>query len=79
MRADGIALEVGGDGEKGVAGAAEDGLFVPFGLWPGLEGMIGEGVVAGFAGVEEAAAFHFDGDDVEGGMVVEAAGLGIEI
>ena len=79
MRADRIALKIGGDGEKGVAGAAEDGLFVPFGLRPRLEGMIGEGVVAVFAGVEEAAAFHFDGDDVERGVVVEAAGLRVEI
>lgn len=32
-----------------------------------------------FAGVVEAAAFHFDGDDVERGMVMKAAGLEIEI
>ena len=75
----GVALEVGGDREDGVAGTAEDGGFLPFGLGPGIEGMVGEGVVALFAGVEEAAAFHFDGDDVEWGMVVEAAGLGVEM
>lgn len=75
----GVALEVGGDREDGVAGTAEDGEFLPFGLGPGLDGMVGEGVVAVFAGVEEAAAFHFDGDDVEGGVVVEAAGLRIEM
>ena len=54
-------------------------MFVPFGLRPGHEGMVGESVVAVFAGVEEAAAFHFDGDDVERGVVVEAAGLRVEI
>jgi hypothetical protein len=32
-----------------------------------------------FAGVVGPAAFHFDGDDVERGVVVEAAGLGIEV
>ncbi|HMD09472.1 MAG TPA: hypothetical protein VKH63_18220 [Candidatus Acidoferrum sp.] len=31
------------------------------------------------AGVVDAAAFHFDGDDVEWGVVMEAAGLGIEV
>ncbi|MGB7283694.1 MAG: hypothetical protein WBE13_15620 [Candidatus Acidiferrum sp.] len=62
-----------------MAGATEDGEFVKFGGGPRHEGMVGEGVVAVFAGVEEAAAFHFDGDDVEGGMVVKTAGLGIEI
>jgi hypothetical protein len=41
--------------------------------------MVGEGVVAVFAGVEEAAAFHFDSDDVERRVVMETAGLGIEI
>ncbi len=77
--ADGIASEVGGDGEYGAAGAAEDAGFVEFGGGPGLEGMIGEGVVAILAGVKEAATFHFDGDDVERGVVMEAAGLRIEM
>ena len=31
----GIGMEVGVDGELGVAVAAEDGLGVPFGLGPG--------------------------------------------
>jgi len=78
-RAAGIALEVDGDGELGAAGAAEDGLGVTFGLGPGLERMVGEGVVAVFAGVVGGAAFQFDGDDVGGAVVVEAAGLGIEV
>lgn len=41
--------------------------------------MAGEGFVAVFAGVEEAAAGHLDGDDVEGGVVVEAAGLLVQL
>ncbi len=32
-----------------------------------------------FAGVKEAAAGHLDGDDVEGGVVVEAAGLLVQL
>ena len=35
--------------------------------------------MAVFAGLVEAATFHFDGDDVERGMVMKATGLGIEI
>lgn len=77
-RAARVGLEVGGDSEDGAAGAAKDGRFVEFGGGPGREGMFGQGVVAVCAGVKEAAAFHFDGHDVQGGMVVEAAGLRIE-
>jgi len=54
-------------------------LRMPFRLGPGLDGVIGQGVVAIFAGVVDPAAFHFDGDDVGGAMVVEAAGFGIEV
>jgi hypothetical protein len=79
LGADGVGLEVGGDRELGTAHAAEDGLVVPLGVGPGLDGMVGEGDVAVFAGVVDAAALHFDGDDVERGVVVEAAGLRIEV
>lgn len=41
--------------------------------------MIRERDVAVFASVVNAAAFHPDGDDVGGGMVMEAAGLRIEV
>jgi hypothetical protein len=75
----GVALEVDGDGELGAARAAEDGLRVTFGFGPGFEGVVGEGGVAVFAGVIDAAAFHFDGNDVERRVVVEAASLGIEV
>ena len=79
MGADGVAGEIRGDGEDGTASAAEDGRLVPLGLGPRLDGMIGEGDVAVLAGVEEAATFHFDGDDVEGGAIVKAASLRVEI
>lgn len=72
-------MEVSGNGELGAADTAEDGLMVPFGLRPGLDRMLSDGVVAVFAGVEEATAFHFDSDDVERRVVMETAGLGIEI
>jgi hypothetical protein len=38
-----------------------------------------EGIVAILAGVVDAAAFHFDGDDIERGVVMEAAGLRVEV
>ena len=41
--------------------------------------MIRERDVAVFASVVDAAAFHLDGDDVGGGVVMEAAGLRIEV
>ena len=75
----GVALEVLGDGEFGTASSAEDGRLVPFGLLPDLDGMPGQRNVAILAGVIESAALHLDGDDVGGAVVVEAAGLGIEV
>lgn len=41
--------------------------------------MVGEGVVAIFTGVENAAALHLYGDNVEGKMVVGTTGLRVEI
>ena len=54
-------------------------MMMPFGLGPDFNGVAGESVVAIIAGVVSSAAFHFDGDDVERGVVMEAAGLGIEV
>lgn len=62
-----------------LAGAAEDGWGIPCGARPGLDGVIGEGFVTVLAGVVEAAAGHLDGDDVERGVVVETAGLRVEL
>jgi hypothetical protein len=74
-----VAFEIGGDCQLGAAGSAENGLEVPFGLGPDFNRMAREGIVAILAGVVDAAAFHFDRDDVERGVVMEAAGLGIEV
>ena len=79
MRAAGITLEIGGDGKRRATVAAEDGLFVPFRFGPGFDAVVCERVMAIFAGVIHAAAFHFDCDDIELGVVMKAAGLGIEI
>jgi hypothetical protein len=77
--AGGVGLDISGDGKFGAAGSTKDGLRVPFRLRPGNQGMVCQGVVAILAGVVGGAAFHFDGDDVDGGVVVEAAGLGVEV
>ena len=39
--ADRVAFDVGRYGELGAAGAAEDGLGLPVGWGPGLEGVVG--------------------------------------
>lgn len=54
-------------------------MFVEFGGGPGLNGMASKSDVAVLAGVKETAALHLDGDDVQRGKVVEAAGLRIEL
>ena len=54
-------------------------LRVPFGWGPGLDGVVGQGVVTIFAGIVDAATFHLDGDNVGGAMVVEAAGFWIKV
>jgi hypothetical protein len=74
-----VGVEISVDGELGAAVAAEDGLMVPFGVGPWLDGVVGQGFVAVFAGVIDSAAFHFDGNDVERRTVMKAAGLGIKI
>lgn len=79
MRAAGVAGEIVGDGKRGAAGAAQNRVLVPCGVRPGFESVAGKGVVAILAGVEEAAAAHLDGDDVERGVVVGAASLRIEL
>ena len=77
-RTAGVAVEVLRDAEFVAAGSAEDDRLVPVRLPPDLDGMAGEGDVAILAGVVEAAALHFDGDNVGGAVVMEAARLGIE-
>ena len=54
-------------------------MFGPFTLQPHCYRMIGEHLVAILAGIVKAATFHLDGDDVGSGVVMEAAGLRIEV
>jgi hypothetical protein len=61
------------------AGTAENRRLVPLLLQPDLNRVVGQRLVALLAGVINAAAFHPDGDDVEPGSVMSAAGRRIEI
>ena len=75
----GIAMEVPVNGQFPFAGAAQNGELIEFGARPDGDWVVGQGHMAIFAGIVEAAAVHFDGDDVEWGVEVNAAGLRIEM
>lgn len=72
-------MKVDGNGERRTASAAENGFVVPLALRPHDDRMIGKREVAILAGVEKAAAFHLDGDDVGRAVVVEATGLRVKM
>ncbi len=77
-RADGSALHVLLDGQLRIAGAAQYRFLVPFILRPHFNRMIGQRDVAIFAGVVSGTAFHLDGNDVSGAVIMPAACLGTE-
>jgi hypothetical protein len=79
LRAAGIRVEVVRDSQLSAAGAAEHRWRFPFAWRPWFDGVVGQGIMAVFAGVIRRAAFHFDGHNIEWRMVVEAARLRIEI
>lgn len=73
------AFEIVGNGQLCAAGAAQNRCMVPFAAGPNFHGMTGERDVAVSAGIVNAAAFHFDGDNVRRRVVMQATRLGIEI
>src|SRR5579863_7039873 len=79
MRAAGTRVEVVRDAQLDAAGAAKDSCRVPFGYRPWLDGVVGQSFMAVFARIKGCATFHFDGDNIERGVIVEAARLSIEI
>ena len=79
VRAAEIAMQIFVNGQFPLARAAQNGALVEFGARPDGNWVAGQGEVAILAGVVDVAAVHFDGDDVDGGAVVSAAGLRIEL
>ena len=73
-----VAVQVCVNGELGAARSADDGWLVPFAVGPDLDSVAGEKGVAVLASVVDSAAFHLDGDDVRGRVVMGATGLGIK-
>jgi len=73
------AIEILADGQLFSAGAAQHGWLIPFAARPDLNRMARERFVTVFAGIVKATTSHFDGDDVQCGVVVGAAGLAIQI
>ena len=74
-----IACHIAIDAHFISASAAEHRNLIPFSLRPDLDRMASQGLVTFLAGVVDAAALHLDGDHIESGPVVSAAGLRIQI
>jgi hypothetical protein len=74
-----FALHVLADAYLCAAGSTKYCARFPFALEPGIDLMIGEGSVAVFAGIVNAAALHLDRNNVSGSMVMLATSLRIKI
>jgi hypothetical protein len=79
LRTSRSAFQVLVDCQFGSASSAQDCFFIPFALRPGFDFVTGQRLMAVFAGVVGPAAFHFDGDDVGGAVVVAATSLRIDL
>src|SRR6185369_9871083 len=66
------------DAHLGPTNTAQHGRLVPFDLRPSLAAVIGQGVMAFFAGIVLAAALHADRDYVQRCVIVRTARLRIE-
>jgi len=74
-RAARFALHVLEYGQHCAARATKNRLLVPFTLGPDCNRMIGERLVAIFAGIVKAATFHLDSDDVSRSVIMLATSL----
>lgn len=73
------AIEILADGQLFSAGAAQHGRLVPLTAGPNLNRMARERFMTVFASIVKATTSHFDCDDVQGGVVMGAARLAIQI
>lgn len=78
MRTAFVGVEISPDGQLVSARAAEHGRLIEFRARPTLRRVIGGLVVAPMTGEILPAALELDRDDVEGAVVVGAAGLAID-
>jgi hypothetical protein len=79
FRAAVLASHIFSNSQRGLASSAENGALLLFGGRPRFERVASQRVVTFFAGIEDAAAAHLDGDDVRRLVIVPAAGLRIEL
>jgi hypothetical protein len=61
-----LRVEILLNGQLSSTGPAQDSLLIPFGAKPDFSRMVGQGIMAIPAGVENAAALHFYRYDVLG-------------
>jgi hypothetical protein len=73
------AIQVLLNGHLRPACATKHGGFGPFRLWPDLDRMASQSLVAVLAGVIDTATPHLDGNNVENTPVVSAASVHIEV
>lgn len=74
-RAARLACHVVVDRQLGSTGAAQHCFLHPLIAWPNFNFVFGERLVAVLTCIVKTAAFHLDGNDVGGCVVVDAPGL----
>ncbi|HMH11783.1 MAG TPA: hypothetical protein VK578_01625 [Edaphobacter sp.] len=71
-------LQVLPDGQLYSAYPTQNCRLIPFPLWPDLDRMAGQCVMAVLARIVGAAALHLDRDDIHGFVVMSATSLSIK-
>ena len=79
MRAARVTVQIFTNGQFPFASAAQNCRLIELRGRPNVYRMVGDGDMAVFASVVNAAAFHFDGDDVQRRVVVKATGVWVEM
>lgn len=74
-----LALQILANAHLDAACSAQHSPLIPFRHRPDLDRVPGQDIVAVLAGIVGHTTPHLDGDDVERAVVVDAAGLGVEI
>jgi hypothetical protein len=72
-------VEILADRQLDSTNAAQDGGLIPFALWPYLNRVAGERVVAVLAGIVISAALHPDRNYIDRLVVMRTAGLSVNV